>query len=106
MRQSRIATNLQNVMSACVNSDLSKLERGKVELERITFDVYELIAVTSETYHAMARQKGIELVSIVDCGDGLLVGDSNRLRQILCNLLSNALKVRTYSAVKRKFDPR
>jgi two-component system, sensor histidine kinase and response regulator len=73
--------------------DFSKLEADCVVLEEIPFDITELVAGTVKLMAPQAREKGLR----IDCqlASGLprrLVGDPNRLRQILLNLISNALK--------------
>lgn len=73
--------------------DFSKIEAGKLELEEIEFS---LPAVIGDTFKALAlrgHQKGLELVfSIAPGTPQVLRGDPNRLRQVLMNLLGNAIK--------------
>ena len=73
--------------------DFSKIEAGKLELENIDFS---LPAVISDTFKALAlrgHQKGLELVfGISQETPHVLRGDPNRLRQVLMNLLGNAIK--------------
>ncbi|MBA3752852.1 MAG: response regulator [Nitrospira sp.] len=73
--------------------DLSKVESGRLDLDTIDFDLSELIDKTSEMLALRANEKGLELVSHlsndVPCH---LIGDPNRLYQILLNLLGNAIK--------------
>jgi signal transduction histidine kinase/DNA-binding response OmpR family regulator/HPt (histidine-containing phosphotransfer) domain-containing protein len=73
--------------------DFSKIESGKLEIDRVRF---ELRAMVSDSLHALAvraHQKGLELLGHVqpDVPDAL-IGDPVRLRQVLLNLVSNALK--------------
>lgn len=73
--------------------DLSKVESGCLELEEIAFDVYEFMEKTAEFMAVRSHQKGLELnCRIADDVPAHLLGDSNRLRQILINLLGNAIK--------------
>jgi CheY-like chemotaxis protein/nitrogen-specific signal transduction histidine kinase len=73
--------------------DLSKVESGRLDLDTIDFDLSELIDKASEMLALRANERGLELVSHlspdVPCH---LVGDPNRLYQILLNLLGNAIK--------------
>lgn len=73
--------------------DLSKVEAGKLELEHMVFDVEELAHETIELYAARADSKGLQLICHLEPGlDTRLVGDPHRIRQVLTNLLGNALK--------------
>jgi len=73
--------------------DYSKIEAGKLSLETIEFDVRTLLEDVAETFSVQARLKGLELVlSVEGDGHGVVVGDPGRLRQILSNLLANAIK--------------
>jgi len=72
--------------------DLTKIESGKLELEQTTFDLAQLLQGAHATFAGIAEEKYVAL--IVDLGDagGAYQGDPTRLRQIVCNLVSNALK--------------
>ena len=72
--------------------DLTKIEAGKLELEETTFDLGRLLAGAHATFASIAAEK--ELALTVDVGDaaGAYRGDPTRLRQIVANLVSNALK--------------
>jgi PAS domain S-box-containing protein len=73
--------------------DVSKLEAGKVELEAIDLSLADLIEDSVELLSPRAQAKGIELASYLDLGARQpMRGDPTRLRQIILNLLSNALK--------------
>ncbi|MBI4370647.1 MAG: response regulator [Elusimicrobia bacterium] len=73
--------------------DLSKIEAGKMIFENLTFDLGDLIESTLEILSANAQMKGIELISLIDRDiPPYLRGDSGRLRQILMNLVGNAIK--------------
>ncbi|MBS54997.1 MAG: hypothetical protein CMI03_19850 [Oceanospirillaceae bacterium] len=73
--------------------DLSKIESGKLEVEKIRYDLNELLTSLYQLFKEPARRKGISLVYIYD-GDlpQYWFGDPKRTRQIITNLLSNALK--------------
>ena len=73
--------------------DFSKIESGKLELEVIDFDLRLAVESTVEMLAVKALEKGIELTGLVDPGvPTLLRGDPSRLRQIMVNLIGNAVK--------------
>ncbi|MDR3506676.1 MAG: response regulator [Caulobacteraceae bacterium] len=73
--------------------DISKLEAGKVELERIDFTLSSVIEDVVELLSPKAMEKGLEIVAFIDeSARGGFAGDPTRIRQIVLNLLSNALK--------------
>ncbi|MBI4971686.1 MAG: response regulator [Candidatus Omnitrophica bacterium] len=73
--------------------DLSKVESGALELDETDFDLVDLVERTGEFLAVRAHQKGIELTcNIAPEISGVFVGDSTRLRQILTNLIGNAIK--------------
>jgi CheY-like chemotaxis protein len=73
--------------------DLSKIEAQQLVLENIGFDLVETVEATVEIYAHKAAEKGIELLSEIDPRiNPARTGDPTRLRQIMLNLISNALK--------------
>jgi len=73
--------------------DFSKIEASHVELENIPFDLRRLILETVVVLGPQARQKGLRLTQeVTDEVPSVVVGDPARLRQILVNLLGNAIK--------------
>ena len=73
--------------------DFSKVESGKLDLEMIEFNLYNCVGETIKVLALRAHQKGLELAYDVDPQVPLqLVGDPGRLRQILVNLVGNAIK--------------
>jgi two-component system, sensor histidine kinase and response regulator len=73
--------------------DYSKMEVGKLELESTPFNVREVVEDVIETLAERAHSKGLELICDIAEKQGLAVqGDAKRLRQILINLVGNAVK--------------
>ncbi len=73
--------------------DFAKLEAGRLRLEAVDFRLRELVERVCELVAPVAAEKGIELDVEVDAGvPDALHGDPSRLRQILLNLVGNALK--------------
>lgn len=73
--------------------DLSKVEAGKLELHQNDFDLDHCLHGVLETLRIPAQRKGLDLLSSVDpVTPRQLRGDEHRLRQILLNLIANALK--------------
>ncbi|HXW13850.1 MAG TPA: ATP-binding protein [Terriglobia bacterium] len=73
--------------------DFSKIEAGKMDLESISFHLRESLQPIVKTLAWRAKQKGLEFASVIepDVPDNL-VGDPSRLRQVLVNLIGNAIK--------------
>ncbi len=73
--------------------DLSKIESGDIEIEAVDFDLAELIEGTCDVMAVRARKKNIEFLSRVEPDVPVnLIGDPTRLRQVVVNLIGNALK--------------
>ncbi len=73
--------------------DFSKIEAGKLELEEIDFELHSVIEETCDLLVQEAERKGIELLHTVSADIPLhLRGDPGRVRQVLLNLVSNAIK--------------
>jgi signal transduction histidine kinase/DNA-binding response OmpR family regulator len=75
--------------------DFSKIEAGQLHLEAVEFDLVDLVEETTAMFARPAQEKGLELVVGIDAALGvsaLFRGDPFRLRQILVNLVGNAVK--------------
>jgi signal transduction histidine kinase/ActR/RegA family two-component response regulator len=73
--------------------DLSKIEAGKLELESAPFDVRHLAGQIQLAWDETARRKGLDLtLTVAPETPAWLSGDAMRIRQVLLNLVSNALK--------------
>lgn len=73
--------------------DFSKVEAGKIQIENIEFDLRELIQDTIQTVKYLADQKGLK-IHLEGFSEGVFayMGDPNRIRQIVLNILGNAIK--------------
>ncbi len=73
--------------------DLSRIEAGKLELENAPVDVEAVIHSARDAFSALAERKGLALDLLVEReARGLYLGDGGRIRQIVCNLIANAVK--------------
>jgi PAS domain S-box-containing protein len=73
--------------------DFSKIEAGKLTLETIDFDLRATLEDLSELLAVRAQEKGLELVCLIDPDVPSFVrGDPGRIRQVLINLIGNAVK--------------
>lgn len=73
--------------------DISKAEAGKMSIERIPFNLRDVIEEIAELLSPKTAEKGLELIVDVDSNlPASLLGDPGRLRQIIINLCSNAIK--------------
>ena len=72
--------------------DLSKIEAGRLDVENVPFDLRDVIYETIAVMALQSAAKGIELIVTIDDIPVLLNGDPGRLRQIIMNLVGNAIK--------------
>ncbi|RVT48096.1 ATP-binding protein [Rubrivivax albus] len=73
--------------------DLSKIEAGELEIERIDFDLHELLGRVFRSFALLGQERGLDMHLEIDPAvPARVLGDPLRLRQILANYLSNALK--------------
>ena len=91
----RIVKSSADALLTVINDilDFSRMEAGKLELDPIDFNPRDAIGDTANAVALKAHQKGLELIVDVDAAvPHTLRGDPGRLRQILVNLLGNAIK--------------
>lgn len=83
--------------------DFSKIEAGKLDIEVINFDLHELFSNFAESMAPRVAEKNLEfVVDLNDLTHRMVQGDPGRIRQILTNLLSNALKFTTEGSLAIK----
>jgi two-component system sensor histidine kinase/response regulator len=101
-RYVRMAASSAEMLLRLINDilDFSKIEAGKLELEAIDLDVRFAVETVVELAAPEARKKGLELACYVHPDiPGRLLGDPGRVRQILANLTSNAVKFTQHGEV-------
>lgn len=116
LRDSRLNTEQQDYVTAIRESgesllvllndilDLSKLEAGKVKLEFLDVTLTDIVSTVTEVMRPNATEKGLQLhVEIDDQLPSLIKTDPTRLRQVLFNLTSNAIKFTEQGHVTIKF---
>ncbi len=73
--------------------DFSKIEQGRLKLENIPFTIKEVMDETYKTFRVRAREKGIRFAHHIESdSEAILIGDPLRLKQVLFNLVGNAIK--------------
>ena len=91
----------QNLL-AIINDilDFSKIEANKMELEPVTFNLQDTCFDVTKLLTSKAREKGLELLFHIshDCPE-FVIGDPGRLRQVLLNIIGNAIKFTTFGHV-------
>ncbi len=97
-QQLRYVNNLRQsaeALLAIINDilDLSKIEAGKLELELAPLDIDDVVTSVADLLYPSASGKALVLGAVIDPAlPGRLMGDAGRLRQVLVNLVGNALK--------------
>jgi len=95
--------NASKKLSVLINDilDISKLENGKLDLEQEPFRMEAAAKQVVQMYAAKAKSKGVKLLFSYDHEiPEVLVGDENRLSQILLNLISNAIKFTDHGSIE------
>jgi len=109
-RQQEYAGNIKDsahALLAVINDilDFSKIEAGRLELETVDFDLVKVVEGTCELLATSARAKQLSLMAYIDPGlPQQLRGDPERLRQVLLNLTSNAIKFSEQGAIVVRAD--
>lgn len=81
--------------------DLASIESGKLQFERIGFNLRDVLASLANMFQVQAKEKGLSISNqLTKEADKILIGDPVRLNQILINLISNALKFTHTGSIK------
>ncbi len=102
LRQLRLAQSSAKSLLVIINDilDFSKIEAGKLDFDILDFDIREMIDAFSESVSLKAAEKNIELVvNNIALADPYVKGDPGRIRQILVNLVGNAIKFTTHGEI-------
>jgi two-component system, sensor histidine kinase len=83
--------SLQTLLSDIL--DLSRIEAGKIEIESVPFHAGDLVRSVAALSKLKCDEKGIELILDIEAGaDRVMLGDPGRIRQVVTNFMSNAVK--------------
>jgi ammonium transporter, Amt family len=107
-RYAELAKSSADVLLSLINHvlDLSKIESGKLELERISFDLHELLESIPDMFAHRAHAKQLELnCQLLGAVPRRVIGDPDRLRQVFVNLMGNALKFTEQGGVLLRAEP-
>lgn len=93
------AESLLEIINAVL--DLSKIESGRVELDKLNFNLKRVIGQAISIINTKAQEKGVHISTVLPQESELnFVGDATRIRQIFTNLLSNAVKFTNEGEIK------
>ncbi|HEX4508272.1 MAG TPA: response regulator [Alphaproteobacteria bacterium] len=101
-----VATSADTLLSV-VNDilDISKLEAGRVEIETIDYSPSAVIEAALDSFAVSAQQKGLEIAGVIDPAVPRWVrGDPSRFRQVVLNLVGNALKFTSVGYIEITLD--
>jgi two-component system, sensor histidine kinase and response regulator len=80
--------------------DFSKIESGQIQLDNTTFYLHDIVEGVAQTFASRAETKGLEIASYISADvPTSIIGDPGRLRQILVNLVQNAIKFTEHGEV-------
>ena len=105
-QQEQFAKGVQVSAEALLNVvndilDISKLEAGRVEIEAIDFSPRAVVESALDTFAVQAQRKGLEIAAVIEPEvPGWVRGDPQRLRQVISNLIGNALKFTTIGYIE------
>ncbi|WP_051617183.1 ATP-binding response regulator [Desulfonatronovibrio hydrogenovorans] len=86
--------------------DISRIEAGKVLIRQEHFQIRDILTSTEELFHLLVREKGISLTTFCDPRiPDFLLGDEQRLRQVIFNLTANAVKFTQHGQISIEAYP-
>lgn len=94
-RKAEMAQSSAKSLLSIINDilDFSKVDSGKINLEILNFNLRELMSDTATTLAINAQKKGLDIVlDLVGINASMVKGDPSRIRQVLINLIGNAIK--------------
>lgn len=98
------ASTLVNIINDIL--ELSKIEADKLELQMVPINIIELLESTARLVAEKAQSKGISLTTYIDpVLDRTVTGDPQRIRQVMLNILSNAVKFTEQGSVTLTVEP-
>ncbi len=87
--------------------DYNKIESGNIQFDLESFNIRDLVRQLQQAMEIKAREKGIKLLTLVaDNVPAILIGDTLRLKQVLFNLVSNAIKFTSHGQVSLRVEKR
>lgn len=95
LHYSRLAHSSAESLLSLINDilDFSKIEAGKLDIESIPFNLYEVVENLSDSFVYGIEEKGVELILDINADVPFdVIGDPSRIRQVLANFMSNAVK--------------
>ncbi|MBF0171277.1 MAG: response regulator [Nitrospinae bacterium] len=109
LEYARTIRNSAEALLSVINDilDFSKIEAGKMTIEPIPFDLRQLVEEVIDSFHSRASQKGLELaLRFNPSAPSWVVADPGRVRQILTNLVGNAVKFTEQGHILLDLDAR
>ncbi|MBO9666789.1 MAG: PAS domain-containing protein [Bdellovibrio sp.] len=94
---SRASHNLLAILNDVL--DLAKIEAGKVQIDRIAFNITDTLNRSAELFRHRAKEKGVNLLVEIEGSLPIILGDPARFQQVVNNLINNALKFTDNGAI-------
>jgi PAS domain S-box-containing protein len=102
LRYAGIINTSCNQLLKIVNDiiDISQIETGQIRVQKEIVDINQIISDTEDFFKPQAKTKNLKLISLKDCDDTNIITDKTKLKQILNNLLNNAIKFTEKGEIK------